>query len=68
MVWEKYNILSGLGTCWARDGKGSVREGVNPTTMVASATPLQELKITPETKDNTDLVVSELRDLSFISA
>jgi hypothetical protein len=35
--------------------------------MVASATPLQELKITPETKDNTDLVVSELRDLSFIS-
>jgi len=34
---------------------------------VTGATPFQELEITPKTDDNTDIVVSELWGVSFIS-
>jgi len=65
-IWEYYSVLAGLGARRTQESKTSIRHRINPTTMVASTTPLEKLDVAPKTKDDTDLVVPELGDMSFV--
>ena len=67
IVWRQYSILPIVGTARARESETSIRERINSTTTMASTTPLQKFEVGPKAKDERNLIVSELRDISFIS-
>ena len=60
MVVAGYSILPWLGARWAQYSETSIRHRINATTLVATTAPLQMLEVAPETKDETDIVVSKL--------